>query len=67
MKQGYLSLLQLRDYRIVLTANFINRLGDAVDMITFTWLIYNIPQATSCSALFFCAASLSLQPYQLLV
>jgi len=50
MKQGYRQLLKITNYRKVLLANFINRLGDAVDMIAFTWLSYQLTQSASWSA-----------------
>lgn len=53
MKQGYLQILKLRNYRIVLTANFINRLGDSIDMIAFTWLTFSMTQSASWSAVMF--------------
>lgn len=53
MKQGYIQILKLRNYRIVLTANFINRLGDAIDMIAFTWLTYEMTQSAGWSAIMF--------------
>lgn len=53
MKQGYTEILKLRSFRIVLTANFINRLGDAIDMIAFTWMTYEITQSAGWSAIMF--------------
>lgn len=53
MKQGYLQILKLRNYRIVLTANFINRLGDSIDMIAFTWLTFAMTRSASWSAVMF--------------
>ena len=36
----YRTLLKNRNYTKLLSANMINRLGDGIDSIAFTWLTY---------------------------
>lgn len=43
------------NYRKLLTANFVNRFGDSVDAIAFTWLTYEMTENASLSALVFAA------------
>lgn len=43
------------NYRKLLTANLINRFGDSVDSIAFTWLSYEMTENASLSALVFAA------------
>ncbi len=54
-----------RNYRLLVLANMINRFGDAVDAIVFTWLTYTLTESAAFSALVFAANRLStvlLQP-----
>lgn len=51
MKQGYRSLLKHRKYTQHLSANLINRLGDSVDMITFSWLVFGLTGSAGWSAI----------------
>ena len=39
-KQGFIKLIQARNYRTLLTANFISRFGDSVDSIAYAWMVY---------------------------
>lgn len=48
------------DYRKLLTANLVNRFGDSVDAIAFTWLTYEITENASLSALVFAANMLPM-------
>lgn len=50
-----LKLLKNSDYRKLLTANLINRFGDSVDSIAFTWLSYEMTGNASLSALVYAA------------
>lgn len=50
---GYRNVLKQRQYMKLLCANVINRFGDSVDAITFTWLIYAITGSASWSAVMF--------------
>lgn len=43
------------NYRKLLTANLINRFGDSVDSVAFTWLSYEMTENASLSALVFAA------------
>ena len=36
-KPTYLDLLRCKNYRTLLSANFINRLGDAIDTLALWW------------------------------
>lgn len=42
-----------RNYRLLLLANGINRFGDSVDAIVFTWLTYTLTESAAFSALIF--------------
>lgn len=49
----YRDVLKEKDYTILLFTNLINRFGDAVDAIAFTWLVYAITKSASWAALIF--------------
>ncbi len=54
-----------RNYRLLVLANAVNRFGDSVDAIVFTWLTYTLTQQAAFSALVFAAnrlPSVLLQP-----
>lgn len=53
MKQNYRELLKNRNYSKMLAANFINRLGDSIDMMAFTWLTYQLTNSASWAAIMF--------------
>lgn len=40
MEISYKTILKKRNYRRLLLANMINRLGDSIDTIAFSWLVY---------------------------
>lgn len=49
----YKDIIKNREYRKLLFTNLINRFGDSVDAIAFTWLVYQITHSASWSALIF--------------
>ena len=51
--EGYRDVLTQHQYMKLLCANVINRFGDSVDSIAFTWLIYAITGSASWSAVMF--------------
>lgn len=51
MKQGYRSILSHRCFMQNLIANFINRIGDSIDMIAFSWLVYGLTESAGWSAI----------------
>lgn len=46
----YCRLLNNRNYVLLQTANFINRLGDSIDAIALSWLVYQISNSASVAA-----------------
>lgn len=53
MKHNYQEIWSLHNYRKTLIANFINRFGDSIDMMAFTWLTYQITDSASWAAVMF--------------
>lgn len=51
MKQNYRSLFSQKEYLKVICANFMNRLGDTVDMMAFSWITFTLTKSASWSAL----------------
>ena len=49
----YRDIVKSPEYRKLLFTNLVNRFGDSVDAIAFTWLVYQITQSASWSALIF--------------
>ena len=49
----YRDIVKSPEYRKLLFTNLINRFGDSVDAIAFTWLVYEITGSASWSALIF--------------
>ena len=47
----YRQILKNSDYRKLLFADVINRFGDSVDAVAFTWLTYQFSHSASLSAL----------------
>lgn len=39
-KVGYRDILRQKEYMKIIVANLINRFGDSIDQIAFTWLVY---------------------------
>lgn len=52
-KRGYKQLLKQKDFIAYVFANVINRFGDSLDSIAFTWIIYAITGNAYWSALIF--------------
>ncbi len=44
---GYRDVLGQTQYMKLLVADAVNRFGDSVDSITFTWLVYALTQSAS--------------------
>ena len=49
----YGAVLKDKEYRKLLFSNLINRFGDSIDAIAFTWLVYQITHSASWAALIF--------------
>ena len=49
----YRDVIKSTEYRKLLLTNLVNRFGDSVDAIAFTWLVYQITQSASWSAIIF--------------
>lgn len=59
------SLLSNKSYRGILLSNVVNRLGDSLDTILFTWLVYSLTNSATWSAIIFAinqGTSVLLQP-----
>lgn len=52
-KITYKEIWKIRNCRKLLTSNLINRFGDSIDAIAFTWLVYQITGSAAWSALIF--------------
>lgn len=52
-KIGYKDVLKIANVRKLILSNVINRLGDSIDAIAFTWLVYQITGSATWSALMF--------------
>lgn len=52
-KITYKDVLKIPNCRKLITSNLINRFGDSVDAIAFTWLVYNITGSAAWSAMIF--------------
>ena len=65
-KVGYRDILKQTEYLKIILAGLINRFGDSIDAIAFTWLVYAITQNAAWSALVFAAnqlPSVLVQPF----
>lgn len=63
---GYRDILNQKRYIKVILASVINRFGDSVDSIAFTWLVYQVTQSAAWSAVIFGVNKLPtifLQPF----
>lgn len=60
----YREILQNRNYQKLLAANAVNRFGDSIDAIAFTWLAYTSTESASLSALVFAANILPTALFQ---
>ena len=52
-KKNYKDLLKEKEYCKLLLSNLVNRFGDSLDAIAFTWLIYHITQSASWAVLIY--------------
>ena len=50
---GYRAILRHRQYTKLIAANVINRFGDSIDAIAFTWLVYELSGSAAWSAIIF--------------
>ncbi len=65
-KMGYRDLFGQTEYMKILSAGLINRFGDSIDAIAFTWLVYELTGNAAWSALMFAAnqlPSVLVQPF----
>lgn len=53
MKYNYRQIFNQKEYLKFIAANFINRLGDSIDTVAFTWLVYDLTGSASWSAIVF--------------
>lgn len=53
MKQNYRALWNQKKYVRMACANFINRLGDSIDMMAFGWMTYELTNSPAWTALVF--------------
>ncbi|BCN31182.1 MFS transporter [Anaeromicropila herbilytica] len=66
VKIGYKDIFKQVEYMKLIIANVINRFGDSVDAIAFTWLVYQITQSASWSAVIYgvnMLPSVIIQPF----
>lgn len=50
---GYRAILRHRQYTKLIAANVVNRFGDSIDAIAFTWLVYELSGNAAWSAVIF--------------
>lgn len=65
-KIGYRQILTQKEYCKLIAANIINRFGDSIDAIAFTWLVYQVTGSASWSAIIYALNMLPtilLQPF----
>lgn len=65
-KVGYKQIFKQKEYCKIIFANMINRFGDSIDSIAFTWLVYEITKSATWSATIFALNMLPtiiLQPF----
>lgn len=63
---GYRQILTQKEYCKLIVANLINRFGDSVDALAFTWLVYQVTGSASWSAIIYALNMLPtilLQPF----
>ena len=63
---GYREILGQRNFCKLVVANLINRFGDSVDALAFTWLVYQVTRSASWSAIIFALnvlPTIVLQPF----
>lgn len=52
-KEGYIDVFKNKQYIKTIISSIINRLGDSIDSIAFTWLVYQVTQSAAWSAIIF--------------
>lgn len=52
-KIGYKDVFKQKEYMKLIAANVINRFGDSIDSIAFTWLVYSLTSSAAWSAIIF--------------
>lgn len=65
-KVSYKDILKQKEYLKIMLASLINRFGDSIDAIAFTWLVYAITGSAAWSALIFAVnqlPSVLVQPF----
>ena len=65
-KVKYRDILKLKEYRKLIASSIVNRFGDSVDAIAFTWLVYMVTGSASWSAVIYALNQLPtvlLQPF----
>ena len=65
-KINYGDILKQKEYRKLIASNIVNRFGDSVDAIAFTWLVYAVTGSASWSAIIFAlnqVPTVLLQPF----
>jgi MFS-type transporter involved in bile tolerance (Atg22 family) len=50
---GYRAIMRHKQYTKLIAANVINRFGDSIDAIAFTWLVYELSGSAAWSAIIF--------------
>ncbi|MBR5357177.1 MAG: MFS transporter [Lachnospiraceae bacterium] len=65
-KTNYREVLKDNNYKKLLASNLVNRFGDSIDAIAFTWLVYDITKSASWAAIIFglnVLPNIFLQPF----
>ena len=65
-KIGYRNIIEQKQYLKLIIANLINRFGDSVDLIAFSWLVYSVTGNAAWSAVIYGInklPSIFLQPF----
>lgn len=52
-KIGYRDILKQKDFAKLLAANIVNRFGDSIDAIAFTWMVYILTDSAAWSAIIY--------------
>lgn len=52
-KVGYKSIVKQKEFMKLVIADVINRFGDSIDAIAFTWMVYLVTQSAAWSAIIF--------------
>lgn len=63
---GYREIFTQKDFCKLIVANIINRFGDSIDALAFTWLVYQVTRSASWSAIIYALnvlPTIILQPF----